>query len=360
MAWQRQETLGVSPLREILGRLAPYREAVDAEIVRLVTEPSRSVASLYGMMRYHLGWADRGLQPTEARAGKRLRPILCLLTCEATSGRYDRALPAASAVELLHNFSLIHDDIEDQDAERHGRSTVWSIWGVAQGINTGDAMFALARIALHALFTRPDVPGERAVTVLRRFDETTLALCQGQYLDLAFEAREDVDVDDYLEMIWGKTSALLAFATEAGAQLGGATDEQIALYRRFGESLGLAFQMIDDELGVWGDTRVTGKPVGADRFQRKKSLPVVHALCALSGSSADELRRLYGAEQPLSDEQVGRVIALLEESGAQEFVRRLADRAQAQAMQALVQAAPQGKAGQLLRELATALLGRQY
>ncbi len=329
-------------------------------MVRLLEPPSPAFDALYGMMHYHLGWADRDLQPARLPSGKRLRPLFCLLVCEAISGQRIAALPAAVAIELAHNFSLVHDDIEDQDTERHHRPTVWSLWGIAHGINTGDAMFVLARNALRSLFERGDVPTHRAVTVTRRFDETTLALCQGQYLDITFETIQTVDVESYLQMIRGKTAALLAFATETGARLGGAPPDLVEGYRRFGESLGMAFQMIDDELGVWGDSQHTGKPVGVDLRRRKKSLPVIHALSSLPRPDLDELQRLCAADELLADADVFRVTRLLEQSGAREFVRRLAGEAQSEALAALEKAGPVGPAGRLLRDLTAALLDRSF
>lgn len=347
-------------LKDILQRLTPYREEVESAMMRLLEPPSPAFDALYGMMHYHLGWADRDLQPARLPSGKRLRPLFCLLVCETVSGQRGVALPAAVAVELVHNFSLIHDDIEDQDTERHHRPTLWSRWGIAHGINTGDAMFVLARNALRPLLDRGDVPAHQAATMTRRFDETTLALCQGQYLDITFETIQTVDVESYLRMIRGKTAALLAFATETGARLGGAPPDLLELYRRFGESLGMAFQMIDDELGVWGDSQLTGKPVGVDLRQRKKSLPVVHAMANLPRPELDKLQRLYASDEPLVDADVFRVTRLLEQSGAREFVRRLAGEAQEEALAALEKADPAGPAGRLLRDLTNALLDRSF
>jgi len=340
--------------------LAPYREAVETRMADLLSAPSSRLGPLYAMIHYHLGWVDQTLQPTRASSGKRIRPILCLLVCEATGTAYESALPVAVAIEVLHNFSLVHDDIEDQDTERHKRPTLWFLWGTAQGINTGDAMFALSRVALHALFDQDDVSPAQALACMRRFDETTLALCQGQYLDISFETQLDVDVESYLEMTRGKTAALLAYATESGARLGDVSAEVTEAYRQFGEALGMAFQMIDDQLGVWGNTKITGKPVGADVRRRKKSLPVVYAMSALSGSAREELLNFYTPGKPMSQQDVLRVTELLEQSGAYEFVRDLAGEWQDQAIAALERAHPTGPAADLLHDLTIALLRRRY
>jgi len=334
--------------------------AVETEMANLFVSPSPLFESLYGMMQYHLGRVDSRFQPAKQKTGKRLRPMMCLLVCETTSGQYETALPVAAAIEVLHNFSLIHDDIEDQDMERHNRPTVWAEWGIAQGINTGDAMFVLSHIALHTLLHSEAPPIYQTKKVIQRFDETALALCQGQYLDISFETRKDVAVEDYLRMIQGKTAALLAYAAESGARLGDASVKTIDSYRQFGEAVGMAFQMIDDELGIWGNASVTGKPVGADLRQRKKSLPVVYAMSSLTGSDAAELHRLYDAGETLSDSDVRRMTALLERAGARDFVRHLAGKWQERARLALDEAYPAGPSGDLLRNLTTALLTRTF
>jgi len=343
-----------------LYRLTPYRTAIETELANLLISPSPLLGPLYGMMRYHLGWVDNTFRPAKQKTGKRLRPMMCLLVCETTSGQYETALPAAAAIEVLHNFSLIHDDIEDQDKERHNRPTVWAEWGIAQGINTGDAMFVLSHIALHTLLHSDVPPIHQTRKVIQRFDETTLALCQGQYLDISFETRKDVAVEDYLRMIRGKTAALLAYATESGACLGDASAKTIELYHQFGEAVGMAFQMIDDELGIWGNASVTGKPVGADLRQRKKSLPVVYALSSLTGPDSVALRRLYDAGETLSDNDILQMTALLERAGARDFIRNLASEWQERALLALDKAGPAGPSGDLLRDLTTMLLTRTY
>ena len=223
-------------------------------------------------------------------------------------------MPAAAAIELIHNFTLIHDDIEDASHSRHGRDTVWRVWGEAQAINAGDGMFALARLALQRL-RKAGVAAPLVLEVARLVDEACLALCEGQHLDLEFEGRLDVSPDDYLAMISGKTAALMAASTAVGALLGGASQNVLGALQEFGRRLGLAFQIQDDVLGIWGDPAQTGKPAGDDIVARKKSFPVVHALERGSDGDRRLLRRVYAGGE-VGPEDVQEVLAVLERAGA--------------------------------------------
>ncbi|HYN88185.1 MAG TPA: polyprenyl synthetase family protein [Ardenticatenaceae bacterium] len=301
--------------------LAPYVEAAERELRRRLPPPQGAYRDLYGMLHYHLGWVSADFEPLEAPRGKRLRPALCLLACEAFAGDFTAALPAAAAVELLHQFSLVHDDIQDGDRERHARTVVWANWGKPHAINAGDGLFALAQLALLGLsdqgIAAPDV-----VEALLRFNETAVRLCQGQYLDMSFERRPSVSEDEYVAMVGGKTAALLGCAAELGALSAGASEKDRSALHAFGESLGVAFQMQDDLLGLWGDPGRTGKPVGNDIRQRKKSLPIAVGLQS-TGVAGERLRELY-ARPKLSEQDVAEVLALLQETGARERVRALA------------------------------------
>ena len=269
--------------------------------------------ALYDMMRYHLGLGgtSEGRAP---QAGKMVRPALCLLSCEAVRGDRRKALPAAAAIELTHNFTLIHDDIEDGSHSRHGRDTVWRIWGEAQAINAGDGMFVLAHLALYRL-VEAGVPASMALEAARLLDQACLALCEGQHLDLVFETRLDVGDEEYLAMISGKTAALMGAATAVGALLGGASQDVVNAFREFGRCLGLAFQIQDDVLGIWGETAQTGKPAGDDIIARKKSFPVVHALGHASKEDRGLLRGIYSSDT-VEPQRVEEVLAVLERSGA--------------------------------------------
>ncbi len=240
------------------------------------------------MFEYHLGW--RGENAGMAR-GKQIRPLLVML-CGLNEGAEENVLlPAAAAVELLHNFSLIHDDIQDNSEMRRGRETVWMKWGVPQAINTGDAMFTLsyeAMMGLMKLGVDPDVVA-KSMGILT---ETNLMLTKGQHLDIAFEKEEKVSVGRYEEMVEGKTGALVKAACSLGAILAGADDAQVARYAAFGRAVGIAFQLRDDYLGIWGDDAKVGKSVRSDFLERKKTYPILFAL-----EKSDLFGRLWAAEE---------------------------------------------------------------
>ena len=335
--------------------LASFHEnhslAVETELLDLLTSAGHPFAEYYGMLHYHMGWVDANLCPIEGHAGKRVRPILCLLACEAAGGSIEQSLPAAAGVEALHNFSLLHDDIEDSSETRRGRPTVWKIWGQSQAINAGDGLFSLAHLAFTRLPQR-GVSIDRTVSAMRVFAETCLALTHGQHLDMRYEDRLDVTVAEYLTMIEGKTAALVASSSYLGAYLGGADEITAGYYREFGRHLGLAFQVQDDILGIWGDSGITGKSISSDIETRKKTLPVVYGLERLPA-----LRQLY-AIGAVPQDQVAWVAELLDGLGAQRMAQAMANEHHAQAMHALEQSGAHGVAEKALRELASNLLTR--
>ncbi|MCS6962635.1 polyprenyl synthetase family protein [Thermoflexus sp.] len=319
---------------------------LEAEMRAAVGGPAHPSERLfYGMLAYHLGWVDAQLQPARHDAGKRIRPMLCLLACAACGGDPARALPAAAAIELLHNFSLIHDDIQDRSETRRGRPTVWALWGIAQAINAGDALFTIAHQALWRLRGR-GVPAERILEVAERFDAACLMLTRGQHFDLSFEEAERVSIEGYLEMIRGKTAALLQAAVGIGARLADRPSEDL---EAFGEALGLAFQIQDDLLGIWGDPAVTGKSAADDLQARKKTLPVI-----ITMERVPEFAERY------RDPQTPLEILLrdLERSGARAEAETMAAVFTQQAMAALERAGLRNPYGEALRDLARALLSR--
>jgi len=305
------------------GRLAGLQERYGALIE---TELRRALAGRelahYSLMRYHLGWEDRDGRPHQWFRGKMLRPLLCLASCEAVGGDRERALPAAAALELLHNFSLIHDDIEDGSPQRHGRDTVWQVWGIPQAVNAGDGMFALAHVTLHRL-SEVGLPAEQVMAVGRLLDEASLRLCEGQYSDLSYEQRLDVRCDDYLEMVAGKTAALMAASAGSGALIGNAPNAVVALFQEFGRNLGFAFQIRDDILGIWGEAEETGKPTGEDIRARKKSFPVVYALEQAAAADRKALRTIYRKHE-MDDNDVAEVSAILQRLGAHRHSQKMA------------------------------------
>ena len=294
--------------------LAVLLADTEAEIMRLVGDRDASTHGLYEMVRYHLALDGSG-----ASGGKRIRPLLGLLAYASIAGDHRRALPGAAAVELGHNFSLVHDDIEDGDVERRHRPTLWSIHGVPQAINAGDALFSLSRIALHRL-TDLGFPDAKVLRLMRLFDETCLALCEGQYLDIAMSESEALmTVELYFDMIGRKTAALIAASIEAGALLATDDDAVIARYRAFGWALGLAFQLNDDLLGIWGAEQATGK-AASDVAHKKKTLPVIYAYEHAGPEDRRRLGELYASSEPRAAE-VAEIIAILERTGARPYTR---------------------------------------
>lgn len=304
------------------------------------------------MLNYHLGFADSDGAPASAPAGKRIRPMLTLLSCEACSGDGLPAVPAAAGIELLHNFSLIHDDIEDRDELRRGRPTLWKLWGEAQAINAGDAMFAFAHLALLRSAER-GAPPDRVVRALRAFDEMCVRLTIGQHLDLSFESRSDVTAGEYMRMIEGKTAALTSNACEIGALLGGADDATVQAFADFGHWLGVSFQLQDDVLGIWGDPAVTGKH-DSDLAHGKKTLPVLYA-----AERDTRIRRGYLEAGALSDDAVPPMREMIEAAGGKAHAERAAEEAYAHALAALDATGLDNAASRALRELAHSLLGRK-
>jgi geranylgeranyl diphosphate synthase type I len=333
-----------------------YLPSVENEMRGVVCSADGHLRGHYGMMQYHLGWTDASLTPTSAPSGKRIRPILCMLACGAAGGDPLAALPAAAGLELLHNFSLIHDDIEDDSPTRRHRPTVWSLFGMPQACNAGDGMFSLAHLAFYRLRDLA-VPETTVLDVMRVFDETCRSLTEGQYLDMAFEGRSDVGVDEYFEMIAGKTGALLAASPQVGSLVAGASAEQVALYKAFGAAMGRAFQLQDDILGIWGSESVTGKSVAGDILSKKKSLPIIHAL--EHPGTGPRMAGLY-AGPPFSEADLPDVLELLDESGARTFTETQVAAAVAGARAALVSLGPRSERAYLdvLSELLDSLTGR--
>ncbi len=320
--------------------------AVEQELHDRIQSMDDTLAPLYNMMGYHLGWLDASLSPVQANPGKRTRPLLCLLCCLAAGGEWRRAVPAAAALELVHNFSLLHDDIEDNSETRRGRSTVWKLWGLAQGINTGDAMHVLAHRSVAGLQDQGYGP-QVVVEVYGLLDDTLSQLCEGQYLDMAFEGDLGVTEHQYMRMIGGKTAALFAASTQLGAYLAGSPDHSTH-FRQFGWSLGLAFQMVDDVLGIWGDPQVTGKSAASDLCDRKMTLPVIHAL--QHRDTAAGFAELYRGAA-LGVAELPKALALLANAGARKYVEGRVDQFQAAARLALNAVHPPPAYGRMLQDL---------
>ncbi len=344
--------LSAASIAEILARYRPELEAVLRDSI-----PSESsTPDLYNILRYHLGWLDEQLVPTRRSGGKLLRPTICLLCTEAFVGSYRRALPAAAAVELLHNFSLIHDDVEDRGSERHGRRTVWARWGEPIAVNAGDAMLLLSELAL----LRAPAYGADPSTVLaamRLLNQCCLALAEGQHLDLTLEGNPAITREQYFEIISRKTAALLGCSAEIGVLCAGGREPVLRHYREFGTFLGLGFQIQDDILGIWGDPRLTGKPEAADVYGRKVTLPVITALTRAPRDVAAFISAVYRSPSPTAAD-VAAVVQHLTALGIRDEVEAEAASFTDRALAALEAAAPLPGPADDLRTLAQALVGR--
>jgi geranylgeranyl diphosphate synthase type I len=301
------------------------------------------------MLAFHMGWPTKAAR--KGHSGKRIRPLLSLLACASVGGRWKRALPAAAALELLHNFSLVHDDIQDNSPTRRGRPTLWQRSGVPLAINAGDALFTIANQA--ALNLLQDYEPSIVVTVLGIIEQACLDLTKGQFLDLYNQEKGRLSIEAYWQMIGGKTSALLAACSQVGALLGGAGAKKVYAYRKFGQLLGLAFQVEDDILGIWGEENSTGKSAATDLQEGKLSLPVVYGI-----SRRGAFAKLWG-DAPHRGRNAIRLRKLLEEEGGLDYSKRHADRLTREAVDTLRHLRAQGDAGVALEQLATQLLSRR-
>jgi len=268
-----------------------------------------------------MGWQDEHGHRCNRGSGKFVRSTLCLLSCQAVGGTISQAVPAAAAVELIHNFSLIHDDIEDASYERHHRPTVWKLWGQSQAINAGDAMFTLAYLVLVGLGEK-GIACQKIVNCTEMLSGACLELCEGQYLDVEYEDRLDITVQDYLDMAARKTAALFAASTSLGAYLGSEDCGLVDSFRLFGSELGVAFQIHDDILGIWGAPETVGKSAD-DIYQRKKTLPVVYGLQSSKSAARKSLGKLY-SQEAIEAEDIKKVTEILDSLGARDCAENVA------------------------------------
>jgi geranylgeranyl diphosphate synthase, type I len=313
--------------------------AIEQELQLCVSRINGQVAAPFKeMLTYHLGWTGEGAGP-EAQ-GKRFRPLILLLTVAACRADWHAALPAAAAVELVHNFSLVHDDIQDDSHLRRGRETVWKKWGIPIGINVGDALFVLSNLALDRLME--SFPADIVLRSSAILNQACLDLTEGQYLDLANEKNPSLSVDEYWKMVSRKTAALISTSTQLGAILGGVDEATQEAYRNFGHYLGLAFQVQDDYLGIWGDSAMTGKSSQSDLVSGKNSLPILFSL-RKNGPFAERWKT-----GQIREDEAPRLSAILSQEGAKLFTVQTVDQLMEMAIKNLHTANPAGEAGEEL------------
>jgi geranylgeranyl diphosphate synthase type I len=338
-------------------QLTRLGEVTDGWIRQAVADNvSPRARRLGAMIEYHFGWRDEHLQPlgVAVRAGKKLRPALVLLVCQAVCGQITQpARDAAAAVELVHNFSLVHDDIQDRSELRRHRRTLWSLWGVPQGINAGDALFALAQFVL----VREG--SALAASMAAQLNSTTLLLSEGQFLDIEMQlGAAPATLETYETMIARKTGVLFACACRLGAMAAGASSSASDAYAAYGQELGIAFQEQDDLLGVWGRSAVTGKPDAADVVERKRGLPA--ALALSSADVPDWLRSAYSeSDGEMEAHMVERIIAHFDRLDLRTTVERRVEERYRAALDHLAAAGAREPARGYLAAICEALVSRQ-
>jgi geranylgeranyl diphosphate synthase type I len=296
--------MDILALTEIID-LTQIQKAVEEELRQCILYSGDPVYQQYEeMFTYQMDWENN----SPAARGKRVRPLLLLLSTFAASGDWHRALPAAASLELMHNFSLIHDDIQDQSLLRRGKDTVWVKWGEALAINAGDAMLTLSTLAVQRL--QKDHSAQVVLQTANLVHTACLNLTRGQFLDISFESRGVVTIDEYTQMINGKTCALLSAALEIGGLLANTSPDNQALLRQCGFLLGQAYQIQDDWLGIWGDNALTGKSNQSDLLARKKSYPILSGLAKKGAFSA-----LWAKTPAIASDQIPAFVNALENDG---------------------------------------------
>ena len=351
----------------------PHQNVADAQVVELpgifrryrarISDALHSSLSsgdlrVYDMLRYYMGWVDVDGNPCVATEGKALRPTLCLFACEASGGSVREAVPIAAALELIHNFSLIHDDIQDHDETRHHRPTLWSVWGIPEALVAGNVLRVIADVSLERL-EHEGVEPDRALASVGLLTEAYLEMIEGQHMDISYEGRPDIGMQDYLTMISRKTGALIRCSMNLGAVIGTHDEATVDAFRACGKSLGYVFQIRDDVLGVWGDEAVTGKPVGADIRRKKNSFPVVYAMSEASDDDRRTLIDIYRQED-ITDGDVERVLHIMDGIGVKDDAQSLAAQHCDRALEAVSSVALAPGSRQELEELAHFLLVREH
>lgn len=310
--------------QDVQALFAPYARLVDEKLITLFDAQPK--LAMYDMQRYFMGFADESFRPLKAYGGKRFRSGLTLLLADRYNVK-DDALSIAVAIELFHNFTLIHDDIEDNDEMRRGRPTVWKLWGVPHAINAGDAQLILVGEVLgDGCRTFGDKGYDIQHEVLSRFRE----VAEGQYLDFVLT---EVPLDDplvteahYFEMLMKKTSVLVGISAEVVGMIADLNDDERRALWDYGLHLGVAYQLCDDCMSIWGSTETTGKHELGDIKEKKKTLPVLWAMEELGSAGRERLVELYGKSDPLTQEEAEEVKALLDTTNVHERVRARIDK----------------------------------
>ncbi len=337
---------------KIPSSLSRFREEVSAAIENYLENRD---GKLYDMVNYHLGFD--GNDPNSSLQGKAIRPCLVLFATKALGGKPDEAMPAAVSLELIHNFSLVHDDIQDDASMRRGRESVQKKWSPAQAINAGDGLKDLSLLALTQLSDGERT--ERELEAVSALSSYSLRMIQGQVLDLHYMNKEDIGIDGYLKMIRDKTCALLEGSFHLGGIYAGADDSEVETLTRFGRLLGYVYQIRDDWLGIWGQPEKAGKSVKSDLVEKKRSFPVVYAMQEGSEEKVSDLQKIYYREGKLTDGEVNRVRRTLEDIGAREKTNEWSEKYWEEAEKQLEQTEMDDQSKEDLKKFGSFLLKRK-
>ena len=299
---------------------------------------------MYDLLHYHLGWTDQHGAPAVNKMPIHFPAMLALASCEAVCGDFRPALPAAAGVELVHNFTLVHGDVQAGRPETQDQPSIWRVWGPDQAINAGDGLHALGRTTIMRLAQR-GVPPDRVLQVVESLDRACLTLCEGQYMDLDFQDRLTVTSSAYFDMIARKTGALTGCSAESGALAAGAGKAVCVRFREMGGEMGMAWQVCRDVADLWGDGVTTG-----NALNKKKSLPLIHALENATAAAKRELESIY-RKRALQPEDLSRVVDILDQTDARRFAENKAKELLDQALQRLDGAGLPGEATENLRRL---------
>lgn len=333
---------------------------IEAEMQAVRREQTGVAPILWEIVDYQFGW-DLGPDQIilfKKVSGKKIRPALMALVAQAISGSYRHVLPAGAALEFIHNFTLIHDDVMDESLERRHRPAVWTRWGTVQAINAGDALFALGNLASVRLLKNGTPPAKLA-RVFQSLSQACLWTAEGQILDIDFETRETVTTSDYVTMVSHKSGTLIEAAAFIGAML--STDDEAVIqgYAQFARNLGVAFQIRDDYLGVWGDEATTGKSATSDIREKKKAYPILAGFERANDTDRATLRRLY-SQETLSEADIQAVLTILDRVRAASQTDQIAQQYYDLALDHLAATRIQNETQDAIRRFAAFLVQRAY
>ena len=311
------------------------------------------------MLKYFLGWTDpSGHLTNKPISGKALRPILCILACNAAGGAVQKAIPAAIPLELIHNFSLIHDDIQDKDKLRHNRPTIWALWGNPKALVAGNNLRIIADITMNKLIAT-NIPLNKCLSINYILTQACLEMIEGQYLDIKYEGQASLTKELYLEMISKKTGALITAAINIGVNLATENQDKLKAFNDFGKYLGFVFQITDDILGIWGTESKTGKPVGADIIRKKNSLPIIMTISNTTYANQETIKEIYN-KQKISNRDLNEILNIMDQAKSKQHCTALATKYYDKALDSISKIPMTSQSRKEIESLALFLTKRQH